>query len=114
MMKFKLIAVYCIGVGAMVAGCASPGPGDKFGDIPPRLVEKNGETHWDNPEAFGPVPGGQQQFGDQTCSKLDKNDTKHIANGYHPRALDCRALDGKALEGKCNRLPSGGFHCIRK
>lgn len=105
-MKLVHFAVCCIGIGAMVAGCAgSSGPGDRQSDVFPRLVkDKNNAERWDNAAAFGPVPADKAWVGQQHCSKMDTKDAQFKAIGYHEKALDSDAVP----------IRGGGFLCAKK
>jgi len=126
-MKLMRTVVCGIGIGALVTGCAiAPGPGDKQGDPPPRIVNRDSHDdsrnddnrnrncwestslhsncYWDNPSAFGPVPANLAQAAQSACSELDIKDVQYKATGYHLRALD---LDGKPFR-------EGGYYCVRK
>ncbi len=84
--------------GLLLASCAV-GPGDKPDAVPPKLsAAKDGNTTWDRPGAFGPVPAAQKALGDRTCG--DK--AKPI--GFHPAV---QGTDGKAFA-------VGGFLCQLK
>lgn len=104
-MKFAHIAVCCGGIGAIVIGCAAtPVPGAKPGDIPPRLVMRNNVPLWDNPAAFGPVPAELAQAAQSVCSRLNTRDTQYKATGYH----------SKALNTNVEPIRGGGYYCVRK
>lgn len=103
-MKSMRIAICCSGVVAIISGCTVPGPGNKPGDVPPRLVIKNNVASWDNSAAFGPVPAELLQAGQRVCMKLDTKDAQYKAGGYHSGALD---VDGKPIRG-------GGYYCVKK
>lgn len=95
-------SIAALGVLALLAGCVTPGIGDKQAETPPRIVVRNDVKTWDNPGAFGPVPESLAVVAAQVCATLDTDKVKHKALGYHARAQD--------LEGK--PFPTGGYYCV--
>lgn len=101
-MKSRLILSSSIIAATLAAGCviAPPGPGDKPGAVPPRIVTNDAKQKtWDNPGAFGPVPAELKAKGDAVCAPLNA-----MALGYHPQAQD---ESGKPF-------PGGGYYCVLK
>ena len=96
MKKLLLIQVLTL---SLLAACSSM-PGKTESSIPPRIVNIDGVSSWNDPSAFGPVPQDKQASGDQICQSMGFAS----AIGYHQRAQD---LNG-------NRFPSGGYFCDGK
>ncbi len=79
-------------------------PGAVYGEVPPRLVMRDGFRVWNDPSAFGPVPLALQKTGDEVCATMNAPDKKYVARGYHPKAIDA---DGVEFQG-------GGYYCVAK
>ncbi len=114
--RLSLSVVPTIGVFALlVVGCSpaeradgfpmmQAGPGAFYGEIPPRLVMRDGFRVWSDPSAFGPVPLSLQKTGDAVCATMNTPDKTYVAQGYHPKAIDA---DGVEFQG-------GGYYCVAK
>ena len=70
-----------------------------FNQTPPRIVVKDGQSGWDRPGAFGPIPAALQGRARQECSRQGSA-MKPL--GFHPGALDAQ---GKVVQ-------NGGFLCV--
>lgn len=92
---FENGAFYCVPSVAVSNTLVS----EKASSTAPKLIENShpAGVGWDNPSAFGKVPGNLQERGNLWCRLGNKGD----AIGYHPKAV---GLDGKVLV-------NGGFFC---
>lgn len=93
----------------LLAGCAPPDHPLPIGESPaaqpPRLIrDENGQVGWDNPKAFGRLPGSQVRAGLAACRTMNTFSVKYVPIGYHAQAMD---LNG-------NPIPGGGFFCVPK
>jgi hypothetical protein len=91
---------------ALSACVMAPTVGSAPSETPPKIIVDPADSKsriWDNPATFGPVPASEKARGAAVCSSLDRDNLKHVAIGYHPKAQN---IDGKPFDG-------GGFFCVR-
>lgn len=104
MKLFGMVAA-CVAAGVVMAGCSvALKPGDREGDVPPKLITRDNAKTWDNGGSFGPVPAALAADGIRICTSMNTGEKQYQAIGYHSKALD---LDGKPLAG-------GGYLCVKK
>jgi len=73
--------------------CRQKAKGSEPQEPPPRMITVNGIAGWDNPRAFGRVPGSHVVQANLACAKKDP---RTIAVAFHPGALD---FQGKPIPG---------------
>lgn len=113
--RLSLSVVAVIGTLGLLGGCSpaeradgfpivTTQPGSAYGEVPPRLIMRDGFRVWSDPSAFGPVPLTLQKTGDAVCATMNTPDKTFVARGYHPKAID---TDGVEFQG-------GGYYCVAK
>lgn len=107
-MHKSFYSLFLISTFLTMVGCvATPSIGAAPAATPPQIIvdpDDNKKTKWDHPEAFGPIPESLAVKAQKSCSRLDTDQRKFKAIGYHPEALD---IDGKKFKG-------GGYFCVSK